>query len=235
MFENTAHIYDLIYELSGKDYRSESEVIEQLVKRCAPDASTLDVACGTGGHLVHLQHAFDATGLDLSESMLDVARQRVPGVELVNGDMRSFDLGREFDAIVCLFSSIGYLPDPTALGDAIECMSRHLAKGGVLVVDGWVRPSSWKEPGAAHVVSGTRDGIAIARVGRSERHGTKSILELHHLVGTESSVDYLVDRHELTLFTDDEYRAAFASGGLRVEMTESPMPDRDRYVVTKPS
>lgn len=234
MFENTAHVYDLIYEFSGKDYRTESEVIEQLIRRCAPDATTLlDVACGTGGHLVHLRERFDVTGLDLDEGMLAVARGRLPDVELVEGDMRSFDLGREFDAIVCLFSSIGYLPDRAALDEAIGCMSRHLTEEGVLVVDGWVRPNAWKEPGTCHVVSGMRDGLAVARVGRSERRGKKTILELHHLVGSESSVDHLVDRHELTLFTDEEYREAFIAAGLDVETTEGPIGDRDRYVGTK--
>jgi len=111
VFENTAQVYDLIYEFNGKDYRTESEVIEQLIRLRAPGAKTLlDVACGTGGHLVHLRQPFDVAGLDLDEGMLDIARRRLPGVELVNGDMRSFDLGRKFDAVVCLFSSIGYLP-----------------------------------------------------------------------------------------------------------------------------
>lgn len=233
MFETTAHIYDLIYEFSGKDYRAESEVIKQLIRSHAPDARTLlDVACGTGGHLLHLRQTFDVTGLDLHESMLEVARRRLPGIELVQGDMRSFDLGQKFDAIVCLFSSIGYLPDRAALVEAIGCMSRHLTEGGVLVVDGWVRHSAWRDPGIAHVVSGMRDGVAVARVGRSERRGTKTILELHHLVGSESSVEHLVERHELTLFTDEEYREAFIAAGLDVETTVSPMPDRDRYVGT---
>ena len=236
VFQNTAHVYDLIYEFSGKDYRTESEVIEQLIRSRAPRATTLlDVACGTGGHLVHLQQPFDVAGLDLDERMLEVARRRLPGVELFNGDMRSFDLGRRFDAVVCLFSSIGYLPDRTALVEAIGCMSRHLVDGGVLVVDGWVRPSAWRDPGTLHVVSGTRDGLAVARVVRTERQGMKTILELHHLVGSASSVDHLVDRLELTLFTDQEYRDAFVAAGLQVELEESPMADRDRYVGTKPS
>lgn len=236
MFANTAHVYDLIYECSGKDYRAESEVIEHLIRSRAPDASTLlDVACGTGGHLIHLREPFDVAGLDLDENMLDIARERLPDVDLVKGDMRSFDMGRKFSAVVCLFSSIGYLPDRTALVDAIGCMSGHLADAGVLIIDGWVRPSAWKEPGAPHVVSGTHDGLAVARVGRSERQGTKTILELHHLVATDSSVDYLVDRHELTLFTDEEYRDAFVTAGLEVEIVASPMRDRDRYVATKPS
>ena len=236
MFHNTAHVYDLVYDLSGKDYGAESQVIEELIRTRSPGASTLlDVACGTGGHLIHLRQPFDVAGLDLDGNMLDIARQRLPDVDLVKGDMRSFDLGRRFDAIVCLFGSIGYLPDRTALIDAIGCMSRHLAAGGVLIIDGWVRPSAWKDPGTVQLVSGKRDGLAVARVGRSERQGTKTILELHHLVGSASSVDHLVDRHELTLFTDQEYREAFAAAGLRVETAESPMADRDRYVGTRPS
>jgi hypothetical protein len=40
--------------------------------------------------------------------------------------------------------------------------------------------------------------------------------------------------HELTLYSDDDYRAAFDRAGLRVEITMSPHPDRDRYVGTSP-
>ena len=233
MFEQTAYVYDLIYEFSGKDYHAESEVIEEIIRSRAPSARTLlDVACGTGAHLSHLQHRFEGVGLDVDEGMLDIARQRLEDAELVKADMRSFDLERKFDAVVCLFSSIGYLPDRPALFDAIACMSRHLVEGGVFIVDGWVRPSAWKE-GIVHLVSGQRNGLAIARVGRSERHGAKTVLELHHLVGSQASIDHLVERHELTLFSDEEYRDAFGAAGLEVEVLESPMPDRDRYVGTK--
>ena len=34
----------------------------------------------------------------------------------------------------------------------------------------------------------------------------------------------------MTLFSDDEYRAAFERAGLTVEVLVSPHPDRDRYV-----
>jgi len=61
------------------------------------------------------------------------------------------------------------------------------------------------------------------------------MLELHHLVASDSSVDQLVDRHELILFTDQEYRDAFVAAGLQVETAESPMADRDRYVGTSPT
>jgi SAM-dependent methyltransferase len=49
-------------------------------------------------------------------------------------------LDRSFDAVVCLFSSIGSLTSTEELDEAVGAMSRHLNPGGVLIVDGWIRP-----------------------------------------------------------------------------------------------
>ena len=234
MFRSTAHVYDVVYELSGKDYRAEAVQLESQIRQRAPTAkSLLDVGCGTGRHLVELRQSFHVAGIDLDAGMLEEARARLDDVELVEADMRSFDLGRSFDAVVCLFSSIGYLGSASELEDAVSCMAEHLSPGGVLVVDGWIRPEAWQDPGMVHVVSGQTDGVAVARVGRSSRDGNRTILELHHLVGTVDGVDHLVDRHELTLFADEEYQDAFARAGLEVEKAESPFTERDRYVGIK--
>ena len=49
-----------------------------------PQATVLDVACGTGFFTQHL--GSEVTGLDQSEAMLKVARERVPWAEFVRGD-----------------------------------------------------------------------------------------------------------------------------------------------------
>ncbi len=46
------------------------------------------------------------------------------------------------DAVVCLFSSIGYMGSTDELDRAITTMTRHLDRGGCLIVDGWVRPDA---------------------------------------------------------------------------------------------
>jgi len=236
MFGSTAHVYDLIYGLTGKDYAAESaEIVDQIRSRSPHARTLLDVACGTGGHLVHLRASFDVTGIDLDEGMLRQARGRLPGVDLVQADMRHFHLATTFDAVICLFSSVGYMPDRAGLIDAISRMADHLSPGGVLVLDGWVRPDSWIDPGTVDVVSGREGDHAVARLIRSERVGDKAVLHLHHLVGTTDAVEHIVERHELTLFSDDDYRSAFAAAGLTVELVDGPMPGRDRYLGTKPT
>src|SRR5688572_25745977 len=111
MFSKSARFYDAIY--SFKDYAAEAIEVQDLIQSRNPEARTLlDVACGTGLHLQHLAGTFDVAGLDLDPELLRIAGERVPDVPLHEADMRTFDLGERFDAITCLFSSIGYVSGP---------------------------------------------------------------------------------------------------------------------------
>lgn len=235
MFRTSAHIYDLIYQANGKNYAAEAAVVDQIIQgHNEGAASLLDVACGTGAHLRDLRDRYDVVGLDLDPGMLDQARQALPGVMLVEGDMRTFRLSQRFDAVVCLFSSIGYMRSVQELDAAVGSMAAHLSAGGVLVIDGWIRPDSWIDPGTVHAEAARGDGVAAARVGKSRREGNKTYLELHHLVGTLDGIEHLVDNHELTLFTDDQYQDAFRRSGLSVERVDSQLPGRDRYIGVAP-
>ena len=117
MYERSdAAIYDAMNRGAGKDYGAEAAAVTEAVLARRPEARTLlDVACGTGEHLSHLRHRFEVEGLELSEHMAAIARTKLgPDVPIHAGDMRSFDLGRTFDAVTCMFSSIGYARDAAA-------------------------------------------------------------------------------------------------------------------------
>jgi hypothetical protein len=53
---------------------------------------------------------------------------------------------------------------------------------------------------------------------------------MHHLVATAEGIEHVIDRHELTLFSEADYSQAIADAGLVHERIDSPMPGRDRYV-----
>lgn len=236
MFRHTAHIYDLIYEAAGKDYAAESSEIRSLIQARNPEARTLlDVACGTGGHLRHLQQHYEVTGIDLDPNMLREARNHLADIRLVEGDMRTLRIDTRFDAVICLFSSIGFMSDTEELTSAITTMASHLNPGGVLIVDGWVRPDAWRDGGSTGVEVATSKEMKVARVVHSRREGSATHLEMHHLVATQDGIEHLVDHHDLTLFTPEEYEAAFRAADLVAETADSPMQGRDRYIAVRAS
>lgn len=235
LFHSTAHLYDLIYEASGKDYAAEAAGLHELIQARRPAAaSLLDVACGTGAHLGHLRQWYEVAGVDLDPAMLAQARTRL-GAEpaLVEADMRSFSLGRTFDAVVCLFSSIGYMASADDLDSAVANIASHLRPSGVLVLDAWVRPDAWRDPGTVHVQVVERPELTVVRLARSKRTGKTTDLEMHHLAATLESVEHLVDHHRLTLFEPGEYETALRRAGLAFEVAPGPISDRDRYIATK--
>src|SRR5439155_2529635 len=71
---------------AARDRPGWAEEVEALVRALASlaPARTLDVACGTGFLTRHLPG--DVVGLDQSESMLEIARRRVPAARFVRGE-----------------------------------------------------------------------------------------------------------------------------------------------------
>jgi SAM-dependent methyltransferase len=133
--ERSAELYELIF--AADDHEAQVAYVNGVIEDRAPLArSLLDVACGTGWHLELFARRYPhVEGLDLSLAMLNRARERVPRVPLHQADMRVFEIGRTFDAVTCLSSSIVSMPDADALQEAIGTMARHLRPGGVLVLE----------------------------------------------------------------------------------------------------
>jgi SAM-dependent methyltransferase len=179
-----------------------------------------------------LQSWYEVSGVDAEPAMLDEARKHLPDAPLIEADMRTFRLDATFDAVTCLFSSIGYMRDAQELGAAIGTMAQHLNPSGVLVLDGWVRSDAWLEGHLPHVEVAESGLMRVVRVGGSRRQGATTMLEMHHLIATPGAIEHVVDHHELTLFSPEEYEAALRGAGLSIEMVESPMAGRDRYVGT---
>ena len=103
-YDRRAPEYDEWYEGTGRFARRErpgwEEDIAALCDAIAalPPARTLDVACGTGYLTRWL--AGEVVGLDQSESMLEIARERVPSGRFVAGDALSLPFaGGEFERV----------------------------------------------------------------------------------------------------------------------------------------
>lgn len=234
MFDRSQRLYDLVYGF--KDYPAESRRLEELIAERQPGArSLLDVACGTGKHLVELRARFEhVEGLDLDEGLLAVARERLPDVTFHAGNMIAFDLGRRFDVVTCLFSAIGYAVTEEKLRAAITAMAAHVEPGGVLLVEPWLEPEVWV-PGRLHLLTVDEPDVKISRATIAGLEGTVSILDFHYLVVTNDGAEHFSEHHEAGLFTREQMLGAFESAGLHAELDEKGLIERGLYIGTKPA
>jgi ubiquinone/menaquinone biosynthesis C-methylase UbiE len=228
VFTKSARYYDALYHF--KDYTAASRQLQALIQRHNPEARTLlDVACGTGKHLEVLQQFYEVAGLDINPELLQIARQRCPESTFYEDDMVHFRLGRTFDVVTCLFSSIAYVKLVENLEKAVASMAHHLKAGGLLVLEPWFTPQTyWVGRIAANFVD--QPELKIAWMYTSEIEGQFALLNINYLVGTPQAVTHFTERHEIGLFTSEEYRGAFEKAGLEVSYDPVGLFGRGMYM-----
>ena len=235
MFSKSEKYYDEIYGTMGKDYLAESNKVHKFIQqhKQSKGNTLLDVACGTGAHAGPLSRLYKVEGLDLDAVMLKIARRKYPKIRFHHGDMTNFDLGHQFDAITCLFSSIGYVKTKPRLQQAVKTMSHHLLPGGILLIEPWFTPEQWKS-GRVSILHVDKPELKIVRMSHSGQKGRTSLLDFHYLIGTPKRVEHSIEHHEMGLFTHEEYLDVFLSAGLKASHDKKGLDGRGLYIGRNP-
>jgi len=98
----------------------------------------LDAGCGAGAFLVLAkERGAEVAGLDATPELLDIARERLPGVDLRQGEIEQLPYEDEVFDLVTGFNSFQYANDPIrALSEA----RRVVRPGGLVVLATWGKP-----------------------------------------------------------------------------------------------
>jgi SAM-dependent methyltransferase len=230
MFSASAEFYDLIY-FTFKDYAAEAQQIGSLLRRLNSDCtSVLDVACGTGEHARLLAaDGFAVDGLDLDPAFVRIAQRKHPAGRFFEADMADFHLPHRYDAVLCLFSSIGYVRTLDRVGAALRCFREHLLPGGVIVVEPWFPPGALDPTRVARNV-GEANGVRVSRVSRVAIEGRLSRLNFEYEITDGTGTRRTSEVHELGLFTTAELLAAFEDAGLAADHDPRGLTDRGLFV-----
>jgi SAM-dependent methyltransferase len=167
--EDYAGAYDAIYR--SKDYDNEVDLIERILLRHGLDGPRrlLDLGCGTGNHALPLaRRGHTVVGIDRSPAMLRQARAkdsaaRAGSVVFHERDIRELDLGQRFDAVLMMFTVLGYQVEDADLIAALATVRRHLEPGGLFVFDVWNGPAVLADRPGERRVSVTDGPARITR------------------------------------------------------------------------
>ena len=142
-------LYEIAFDLNRK---GEVDFLVHCFRRFSrrPVRRVVDIACGTGPHLMRLaDRGYAMSGLDLSLRNIEFLGERLAARghrgELVVGDMTNFRLTRPVDAAICMQDSQGHLLTNDQLLAHLKTVARVLKRGGLYVFDRYVA-SSWTDP-----------------------------------------------------------------------------------------
>jgi len=122
--------------------RYAAQEAEFIVANCdlRKGATVLDVGCGTGRHVLELAaRGLDVTGIDYVDSLVgratDAARSKgLSNANFLATDCRTSDLGRQYDAFVCLYDVVGTYADDSENGRILQNAVRHLRQNGMALI-----------------------------------------------------------------------------------------------------
>jgi SAM-dependent methyltransferase len=219
-----SELYDVFY--AEKPYAAEAAFIDAIIRRRlgAGPLRLLELACGTGSHAFAFERlGYQVTATDISEDMIRVARrkaaERRSSVNFSVSDMCSAgEADGAYDAVVCLFDSIGYLLENERIVSCLRNAARRLQPRGICFVESWhaaamltgrdpVRVRRWKIPGAE-----------VVRISESScDHGAQNCLVRFEVIVTQSDGAWrrFEERHRNRYFLRKEMDGLLQSAGLR--------------------
>jgi len=131
-----SNVYDFL--MSHVDYTEWAEYIDNIFKKYGERkiSSVVDCACGTGSLAGTLSAMFYKTaGFDISMNMIKQANAKhFPSLCLWQGDLTSIALKQEWDAALCLYDSLQYLPK-ISVEKFFKETSKIIVPGGLLLFD----------------------------------------------------------------------------------------------------
>ena len=165
-----------------KEYEDEVMVYVNLIRQTAkePPGTLLHLGSGAGGHDKIFRRYFSVTGADLSSGMLNIARVANPGIEYLEGDMRTLRLNRQFDA-VAIPDSIDYMVSQYELRQAVQTAAVHLKTNGVLLL---VAKTKETFQNRNFAYTGEKDGVHVTLFS-NRKSGTWTVFAGHMGTGIQ--------------------------------------------------
>jgi len=132
IYDEMSEYYDLIYgDMTDADF--------YLREAANARGSVLEIGCGTGRIMLKLLEAgIDIAGIDASEKMLDILREKAEkkglNPDVYRSDMLDFSLDKKFRLIILPYRTFLHLKNAEERKKALLNFKKHLEKGGRLIL-----------------------------------------------------------------------------------------------------
>lgn len=216
MYTSLAGVYDRL--MDDIDYRKWADFYMRLIRAAGVEPlSIYECACGTGSLTQELAaYPVRLAASDLSEDMLrrtaEKLRKRGLRVPVVHTDMRSFEVPRRVDAVICACDGVNYLCEEDGVSAFFTRAFAALKSGGVLAFDISTREKLLAEDG--QIFCDERDDVAC--IWKNGMDAEKRVLRMDVSLYIRTSgemYERTEETHRLRAWTADELTALLAGAG----------------------
>lgn len=206
---------------SPEEVEKETELYSKTIKEYSKieTRTLLHLACGAGMNDYTFKKHFKVTGVDISREMLSLARKLNPEIEYIEGDMRTVELGKNFDA-VAIPDSIDYMRTKDELRKTIKTANKHLNPGGILLIVAHPKETFQENN---FVYTGKKGDIDITvfennYITRNKETGYEAAVI--YLVRNKEKLKTYIDIHKLGLFDKKTWFSLLKEEGFEIKETK---------------
>ena len=240
-FVRSGAYYDQLYR--DKDYAGEVDSVLKWLLQSRTDVSDiLELGCGTGRHAREFAiRRRRVHGVDLSEQMLAIARERSGNADLQpwltfdGGDVRNYRTETTFDAVISLFHICSYLQTDDDVLNYLRTASAHLSIGDPLVFDFWFKPAVLSIGPSVRIKRISDDFNEVVRIAEPIHHPEIDAVDVHytlfHRSDDQDRFGMSQERHRMRYFdlaTIESLLEAAGFGMLRAESLLDGHPPSDQ-------
>ena len=132
-------VFCKVYNAFGWNYYPEifgEQLLEWLQRNRLQPRTSIDLACGTGILCEILQKSgIQASGMDLSTGMIEIARERNPGISYDVADMITYCPDKQFDLVTCTGDALNHIRELSDIANIFRNVYAYTSPGGYFVFD----------------------------------------------------------------------------------------------------
>ena len=132
-------VFCKVYNEFGWNYYPEifgQQLILWLERNNIHPKTAMDLACGTGILCGILdQEGIEASGMDFSSGMIEIARENNPQLYFDVADMITYRPDKHFDLVTCTGDAVNHIPELVNVEKIFQNVYAYLTPGGYFVFD----------------------------------------------------------------------------------------------------
>jgi SAM-dependent methyltransferase len=240
-FNTYAKFYNLFYK--DKDYPKEAGYIHALVQKYSTknkkDLHLLDLACGTGRHLLELskmgyQHL---SGSDIAAPMIEVAKKNTADsgneIKLYNYSFQQADqVPGKFDVVTSMFSAVNYIVTFEDQLKTFRNIHGLLEKDGIFIFDYWNGNAVTRDYSPVKILRKQDEDSEIVRISETSLDLVEQSVTVNYtciyLENQQKTIEFK-EVHHLHYYYFSEMKNLLEIAGFEI-IHLSPFPEADRAV-----